>query len=137
MSAGTVLLGTLLVGIGGGAGSALRWWLREVGMRLAARRMNQGDVRMKPWLTLLANALACFLLGIAVARLGSAVSGAAELGFLLVGIGFCGGLSTLSTAAMDVVDLIRRDSFAISVGYFLLSIGLGMAALWIGLVIAS
>ncbi|MGP5085429.1 fluoride efflux transporter FluC, partial [Brachybacterium tyrofermentans] len=62
MSAGTVLLGTLLVGIGGGAGSALRWWLREVGMRLAARRMNQGDVRMKPWLTLLANALACFLL---------------------------------------------------------------------------
>ncbi|MGP5384522.1 fluoride efflux transporter FluC [Brachybacterium tyrofermentans] len=137
MSAGTVLLGTLLVGIGGGAGSALRWWLREVGMRLAARRMNQGDVRMKPWLTLLANALACFLLGIAVARLGSAVSGVAEFSFLLVGIGFCGGLSTLSTAAMDVVDLIRRDSFAISVGYSLLSIGLGMAALWIGLVIAS
>ncbi|MGO2046096.1 MAG: fluoride efflux transporter FluC [Brachybacterium tyrofermentans] len=137
MSAGTVLLGTLLVGIGGGAGSALRWWLREVGMRLAARRMNQGDVRMKPWLTLLANALACFLLGIAVARLGSAVSGVAEFSFLLVGIGFCGGLSTLSTAAMDVVDLIRRDSFAISVGYFLLTIGIGMAALWIGLVIAS
>jgi len=137
VSAGTVLLGMVLVGIGGGAGSALRWWLREAGMRLAARRMNQGDVRLKPWLTLLANALACFLLGIAVARLGSAVSGVAEFSFLLVGIGFCGGLSTLSTAAMDVVDLIRRDSFAISVGYFLLSIGLGMAALWIGLVIAS
>lgn len=137
MSAGTVLLGILLVGIGGGAGSALRWWLREAGMRLAARRMNQGDVRLKPWLTLLANALACFLLGIAVARLGSAVSGVAEFAFLLVGVGFCGGMSTLSTAAMDVVDLIRRDSFAISVGYFLLTIGIGMAALWIGLVIAS
>ncbi|MGO2362133.1 MAG: fluoride efflux transporter FluC, partial [Brachybacterium tyrofermentans] len=128
---------TQVGGSGGGWASAPRCCQRAFGMRLAARRMNQGDVRMKPWLTLLANALACFLLGIAVARLGSAVSGAAELGFLLVGIGFCGGLSTLSTAAMDVVDLIRRDSFAISVGYFLLTIGIGMAALWIGLVIAS
>lgn len=137
MSAGTVLLGTLLVGIGGGAGSALRWWLREAGMRLAARRANQGDVRMKPWLTLLANVLACFVLGIVVARLGSAASEVGEMGFLLLAVGFCGGLSTLSTAALDVVDLIRRDSFAISVGYLLLTIGTGMAALWIGLVIAT
>ena len=137
MSAGTVVWGLVVGGWGGGAGWAWRGGLRVAGWRRAARRMNQGDVRLKPWLTLLANALACFLLGIAVARLGSAVSGVAEFSFLLVGIGFCGGLSTLSTAAMDVVDLIRRDSFAISVGYFLLSIGLGMAALWIGLVIAS
>lgn len=137
MSAGTVLLGTLLVGIGGGVGSALRWWLREAGMRLAARRVPQGDMLMKPWLTLLANALACFVLGIAVARLGSAVSGTAEMGFLLVAVGFCGGLSTLSSAALDVVDLIRRDSFAISAGYLLLTIGTGMATLWIGVVIAS
>lgn len=137
MSAGTFLLGTLLVGIGGAAGSVLRWGLRELGMRQAARRSSNGDERAKPWLTFLANAIACFLLGLVVARLGGAVSGAGELGFLLLAVGFCGGLSTLSTAALDVVELARRGSVAISVAYFLLSIGTGMAMLWVGLVIAS
>ncbi|GAA1489223.1 fluoride efflux transporter FluC [Brachybacterium sacelli] len=137
MSVGTFLLGAVMVAIGGAGGSVLRWWLREVGMRRAARRSSDGDLRAKPWLTFLANALACFVLGIVVARLGSAASGVAELGFLLLAVGFCGGLSTLSTAALDVVELIRRGSFALSVAYFLLTIGTGMALLWVGLVIAS
>lgn len=137
MSAGTFLLGTLLVGIGGAVGSVLRWGLRELGMRRAARRGIDGDVRAKPWFTFLANAIACFVLGLVVARLGADVSGAGELGYLLLAVGFCGGLSTLSTAALDVVELARRGSVAMSVAYFLLSIGTGMAMLWVGLVIAS
>ena len=78
MSPGTVLLGALLVGIGGGAGSALRWWLRDLGMREAARRYRNGDVRVKPWLTFFVNVLASFLLGLIVARLGSSAAGVAE-----------------------------------------------------------
>ncbi|MDN5688111.1 MAG: CrcB family protein [Brachybacterium sp.] len=137
MSVGTFLLGAILVSIGGAGGSVLRWWLREAGMRRAARRSSDGDLRAKPWLTFLANALACFVLGIVVARLGSTASSVGELGFLLLAVGFCGGLSTLSTAAADIVELLRRGSFALGVAYFLLTIGTGMALLWLGLVIAS
>lgn len=137
MSFGTYLLGALLVGLGGGAGSALRWWLREVGMREAARRSTGGDLRVKPWLTFLTNVLACFVLGAVVARLGSVDGGAAELVYLTLAVGFCGGLSTLSTAALDVAELVRRDGFAIAVGYLLLSVGTGMGSLWIGLVLSS
>lgn len=137
MSPGAVLLGALLVGIGGGAGSALRWWLRDLGMREAARRYRNGDVRVKPWLTFFVNVLASFLLGLIVARLGSSAAGAAELGYLVLAAGFCGGLSTLSTAALDVVELMRRAGFAIAVSYLLLSVGTSMAMLWLGVVIAS
>jgi fluoride exporter len=137
MSAGAVLLGTLLVGIGGAIGSVMRWALREYGTRWAARRSTGGDERAEPWLTFLANALACFLLGITVALLGSAAGGAGEMSYLLLAAGVCGGMSTLSTAAVDVVELIRRGKVAMSIAYFLLTIGTGMAMLWLGLVIAS
>ncbi|MFC7375206.1 fluoride efflux transporter FluC [Brachybacterium sp. GCM10030267] len=136
MNAGTFLLGMLLVSLGGAAGSVLRWGVREYGLRWAAGRSSGAEERVRPWLTFAVNVVACFLLGLIVARLGAA-TGPAELAYLLLAAGVCAGLSTLSTAAVDVVDLIRRGRIAMSVAYFLLSIGAGMAALWSGLVIAS
>src|SRR5699024_9410736 len=91
---------------------------------------------MRPAATFLANILACFLLGLVVARIGSA-GGAGELTYLALSVGFCGGLSTLSTAAFDIVDLVRRRTFSLALAYLLLSIGVGMAARWPGLCIAS
>lgn len=136
MSAGTFLLAALLVGIGGGAGSVARWGLRELGARLAAARAAGWAELIRPWTTVLANLLACFLLGIVVARLGSS-GGTGEVFYLTLSVGFCGGLSTLSTAALDLVDLVRRRTFSLALAYLLLSIGSGMAALWLGLVLAS
>lgn len=137
MSAGGLLGAMLLVGIGGGLGSAVRWGVRELGLRLVAveGREHLSD-EVRPGTTVVANILACFLLGIVVARLGSA-GGTAELVYLMLAAGFCGGLSTMSTAAFDVVELVRRRTFTLALAYLMLSAGTGMAALWLGLVLAS
>ncbi|WP_246957624.1 CrcB family protein [Brachybacterium sp. Marseille-Q7125] len=136
MSAGTYLLAALLVGVGGALGSAARWGLRAFGTHLAERRELHDPAALRPWLTLGANLAACFLLGMIVARLGSTTGGAA-LAYTMLSVGFCGGLSTLSTAAMDVVDLFRRGTYALAVAYVMLTAGTGMGALWLGLVIAA
>ncbi|MGO1480766.1 MAG: fluoride efflux transporter FluC [Brachybacterium sp.] len=136
MSVGTFLLAALLVGLGGGLGSVARWGLGELGVRLMAAREAETPERFRPWTTFVANVIACFLLGLVVARFGAA-TGARELVNLMLAVGFCGGLSTLSTAAFDIVELVRRTTFSLSLAYLMLSAGGGMAALWLGLVIAS
>lgn len=135
MSAGYLTLAVLLVGIGGAVGSLGRWAIAEYGRRLVIHHRSHADaVRIAPWLTFGANMIACFLLGIIVATIGSA-SGSAELAYLLLAAGLCGGLSTMSTAALDMIELLRGGATAIAVGYLLLTIGGGMAMLWIGLVV--
>lgn len=137
MSAGVLALAVLLVAIGGAIGSLGRWAIAEYGRRLVIHHRSYGDaVRITPWLTFVANSIACFLLGIIVAMTGSA-SGTGELAYLLLAAGLCGGLSTMSTAALDVIELVRSGATAVAVGYLLLSIGVGMAMLWIGLVIGT
>ncbi|WP_394215365.1 fluoride efflux transporter FluC [Brachybacterium vulturis] len=137
MSAGGFLLAALLVGVGGGLGSVARWGVRVLALRLlAAQGREQRSEDVRPATTVAANILACFLLGFAVARIGSA-GGTAGFVYLMLAAGFCGGLSTLSTAALDVVDLVRRRTFSLALAYLLLSAGTGMAALWLGLVLAS
>lgn len=136
MSAGMYLLAALLVGVGSGLGAVARWGLREVVTAADAARNTGGGVRVHPWTTFGANLIACFLIGIVVAKFGSA-TGTGEFVYLLLAVGFCGGLSTLSTAAFDIVELVRRTTFSLALAYLMLSAGGGMAALWLGLVIGS
>ena len=137
MSAGTFLAAMLLVGVGGGAGSVLRWGIRTLGLRLvAAQGREHLREEIGPWTTVPANVLACFVLGVVVSLIGSS-GGGGELMYLMLAAGFCGGLSTLSTAASDVIELVRRHTFSLALAYLLLSVGVGMAALWLGLVLAS
>ncbi|MGP9539913.1 fluoride efflux transporter FluC [Brachybacterium sp. AOP43-C2-M15] len=136
MSAGQFLLAVLLVGIGGGLGSVVRWGVRELSTRVAASRDSVRAEQIRPWTTFVVNILACFVLGTVVARLGSA-TGSGELVYLTLAVGFCGGLSTLSTAALDIVELVRRGTFSVALAYLMLSTGSGMAALWLGLVLVS
>lgn len=137
MSAGDYLLAALLVGIGGGVGSVARWGVRMLTLRLVAAKGGERlSEESDPWTTVLANVLACFVLGLVVSRFGSA-GGSVELVYLMLAVGFCGGLSTLSTAALDVVDLVRRRTFSIALAYLMLSAGTGMAALWLGMVLAA
>lgn len=127
----------LLVCLGGGAGAATRWAAAELGPPLVARRFPEVDPeRTRAWTTVVVNVAACFLLGIVVTLLGSSAD-TLRLVYLLLATGFCGGLSTLSTAALDIVELVRRGAAAIALGYLSLTIGLSMGALWLGVVIAS
>ncbi|EWS80296.1 fluoride efflux transporter FluC [Brachybacterium phenoliresistens] len=132
----TVLVAVLLVAIGGAVGAVARWGIGE-GWKALRERDGRPSIILDlvPWPVFLANILASFLLGVFVAQLGSASAGGARLGYLLLGTGLCGAMSTLSSAAIEIVDLSRRRFTVIGVGYLLLSIGAGMSALWLGLVI--
>ena len=136
MRAGGLLLAAVLVTLGGGLGAAARWGLGELAVRWARARQAEEPERIRLGATFAANVLACLLLGIVVARFGAATGWGGYVNLMLAA-GFCGGLSTLSTAAHDIVELVRRSSFSIALAYLLLSAGSGMAALWVGLVIAS
>lgn len=75
----------LLVAVGGGVGAALRF--------AAGHALDRGF----PTGTLLVNTVGSFLLGVLVGV------GAGEGAMALVGIGFCGGLTTYSTFAVGVL----------------------------------
>lgn len=135
-----ILLGALvLVLVGGALGALARWGVQEAWEHYADRR--RGDrPRIRSvvgisWPTLLANVLACFLLGIVIPWVGSPSTPGAQLGFALVSTGFCGGMSTFSFFVLDIVNLLRRGAAVSAIGYLALTCGLSMAAFWLGLVI--
>ncbi|MBL7806725.1 MAG: fluoride efflux transporter CrcB [Saprospiraceae bacterium] len=84
----------LLVFLGGGLGSLSRW-----GLSLAIQPL----LPKFPWATLLANALACLVMGIILQQqLGTGVT---EPRRLLLAVGFCGGFSTFSTFTAETFQL--------------------------------
>lgn len=127
------LASVLAVALGGACGALIRWAVALASERLARPRLSPGV----PWPTFVANALACFWLGLVITWFGSAASGGGHLLYLLLGAGLGGGLSVLSAFALEVVSLARRGALVVALGYATLSSGVGMVALWLGLVLAG
>jgi CrcB protein len=105
----------VLVALGAGAGSALRYYL--------GRRLDGAWHRG----TLAANTLASLLLGVCV---GWTLDGPA---LALAGAGFCGGLSTYSSLAVQARDLGPLRGAA----YAGVTIALGLAACAVGFAVAQ
>lgn len=105
----------LWVALGASAGAPLRF---------ALGRRFDGAL---PWGTLAVNLAASLVLGMCV---GWSVDGAA---FTLVGAGFCGGMSTYSSFAVQTRDLGRGGGTA----YAALTLGLGLAAAALGYALAG
>lgn len=106
----------LFVALGGGAGAVLRY--------LAGRYIR--SYRSVPIATLVVNVFGCALLGV--------LSGAALPPdvFALLGPGFCGGLTTYSTFAVEAVGLTRIRRPLTGIGYIVVSVVAGLAAAWGG-----
>jgi fluoride exporter len=87
-----------------------------------------------PWATFLANMVGSLLLGIALAAF---VDGhASSLLFRpLVGVGFCGGLTTFSTWMVESVLLVRDGDPGLAVTYVGVSLVAGVAAVAVGIVV--
>lgn len=109
------------VGIGGAAGAILRVGLD--GLIPTADGI--------PWATLLANVAGAAILG-AVAATHSRGGRPGRLGMPLLGIGFCGGLTTFSALSWELFDLLDRGSIGGAAAYAGLSLTLGYAALRVG-----
>jgi CrcB protein len=111
----------LFVALGGGAGAVVRY--------LAGRHIR--SYRSVPLATLAVNVFGCALLG--------ALSGATlppDL-FALLGAGFCGGLTTYSTFAVEAVGLTRIRRPLTGIGYVVVSVVVGIAAAWGGYTLTS
>jgi CrcB protein len=112
----------LLVALGAAVGAPLRFlvnhWVRERRGTPAAG-------------TLVVNVVGSFVLG---AIVGAGVGAAPSA---LVGIGFCGALTTFSTLALEVWDAMADDRHAHAVANVALSLTLGIGAAWLGWVLTA
>ncbi|MEM1358447.1 MAG: CrcB family protein, partial [Bacteroidota bacterium] len=93
----------LLVFVGGGLGSLARYGLARL---LPSPELSAGQM---PWPTLLANFLACLLLGGLLGYVSREALGRPYQ--LLLMTGFCGGFSTFSTFAAEAW-LLGEEGFS-------------------------
>lgn len=115
----------LIVFLGGGAGSVLRYlfglgYLRFIGPNLA---------NAYPWPTLACNIGASFLLGMLAKQQLAVIS---PTYWLLMAVGLCGGWSTFSTFSMDAVLMLRQGRITVAIAYMALSFLLSLGAFWFG-----
>ena len=118
------------VGLGGGLGSLLRWW---IGLRVG--QLYKGPF---PLGTFLINVSGAFVLGLLLellSRRGPDV-GARRLLRLGLGTGVMGGYTTYSTFALETVRLLEGGALLLGLGYALGSVLLGLAAAWAGTLLA-
>jgi CrcB protein len=114
---------TVLVALGGMAGCVARFWLSDVVQRLGATAFPIG--------TVVVNVAGSFALGLVVALTAGRGEAAIPIRALL-GVGFCGGFTTMSTFALDTMVLARDATGAAAAGNVALTIALCLAAVWIG-----
>jgi len=107
----------LLVGLGGGIGSILRYLLQ--------RTLNINF----PYGTLLVNILGCFLIGLLWGVFTRHVD---EQRRLLMVTGFCGGFTTFSSFTYEGVQMMTENRWMVFILYISLSVVAGLTATYFG-----
>ncbi|PHI21623.1 fluoride efflux transporter CrcB [Lewinellaceae bacterium SD302] len=111
----------LLVFLGGGLGSCARYGI--------GRLLTGGNWSQFPIATLLANLLACLVLGYGLSLAASGRLTEAQKLILLTG--FCGGFSTFSTFSAEILNLWASGRSGTAALYTLLSIASGVGVIWV------
>lgn len=111
-----MFLDCLYVGLGGFAGSVLRYAL--------GKAFPQGDW---PWITFSINVIGSFCLG-ALAALVAKGAIADERLSLMLRVGICGGFTTFSTLSLEAAGMLGDGRTAAGVAYLVASCALGVCA---------
>ncbi|MEO8276611.1 MAG: fluoride efflux transporter CrcB [Thermoanaerobaculia bacterium] len=114
----------LLVAAGGALGATLRY-----AAALAVARFHSGTF---PLATVLINIVGCLAIGLVLGTVGEHPLADPDLRRFLV-TGFLGGFTTFSAFGYETIDLLRRGSTGAALANVALSVGLGLAAVAIGL----
>lgn len=115
------MLNCIFVGIGGFIGSVLRYL---VGL-LPMQPSNGFPVK-----TLIINVLGSFALGL-VAAAAAKNSAIDPKVVLMLKVGVCGGFTTFSTFAYEAQNLMQGGSTGLALVYVILSIALGVSAIFL------
>jgi CrcB protein len=116
----------LFVGLGGAAGSVLRYFVNVITMKYYAASF--------PLATFIVNVVGCFIAGLIFGLVSQETTEAQNLKLLLI-TGFCGGFTTFSAFALENVRLMNSGNTTTVVFYTVASIAAGLLAVWIGLLI--
>jgi len=111
----------LLIGIGAGLGAVCRYLTGKIVSRFVYWEFPIG--------TFFVNVLGSFILGFLFSE------GVNNQHFMILGIGFCGGLSTFSTLNMELLILLESKKYKLFLQYLTSTYGLGFIACMTGLVV--
>ena len=118
---------TLLVALGGAAGALARYW---VGL---AVHSTLGSTL--PWGTFSVNISGSFIVGFVMTVLANRITSGANWHFLLV-TGFLGAYTTFSALEYETLSLFQQQRAPAALGYVVLSLVVGLAAVWLGTITA-
>lgn len=107
-----------VVALGGIVGATARW----------ATQVHIGT-RTFPWELVIVNIVGSFVLGMVAFRV---TTGAREWLRLGVGVGFCGGLTTFSSFAVDTAEMLGDQRWSASTSFLTLTTAGAVIALVIG-----
>lgn len=114
----------LIVGLGGGAGSMLRYAIQKI--------FNAQSTAAFPTGTLLVNISGCFLIGILWGLVSRSLTWNEEMKLLLM-TGFCGGFTTFSAFTLEGIGLLKENKTALFLIYLTASVVGGLLATFIGI----
>jgi CrcB protein len=116
--------GALLVLAGAAVGAPLRFLVD----RWAREHTRAGTILG----TLVVNVVGSFVLGLV-----AGLPDAADWLMPLVGVGFCGALTTFSTLAFETWVFLEERAWRPFVTNLALTLGLGLPAVWVGYLVTS
>ena len=118
----------LAVGIGGALGTLLRYAMYQIPLPFGVSAHSAA--------TLAINITGSFFLGMLTILFIRKIRVTAEMR-LAVTTGVMGGYTTFSTMSKDAVSLVRAGLVLPAAGYLALSVGLGLAAAWCGILVGK
>lgn len=119
------MLKYLMVGLGGGLGSIVRFWVGSyVGSKMGVRF---------PYGTLLINITGSFAIGMILTLLGLKTHWSPNWRYL-VPIGFLGGYTTFSSFEYETLRTIQDGQIGLGILYVGLSVFVGFLAVWGGVI---
>jgi fluoride exporter len=116
----------LLIFIGGGLGSLLRYTL--------SRWVNGITISVYPYGTFIVNIIGCFFIGFFVFYTERYGSQAMQWRLFLV-TGLCGGFTTFSAFSIENVQLINDQRILLFLTYAIGSVTLGILATYLGILV--
>ena len=115
------------IAIGGSVGAVARYWVGSV----ITERMGTGF----PYGTFVVNITACLLIGFSLVFLERRTELKPAWRFLIP-VGFIGAYSTFSTFEWEIFSSLHAGAFFLAALYVVLSVLLGLAAVWCGVLFA-